>query len=178
MFVGLFLKDVVEAAFSSLFEVAIEFMITGFIVLYAQKLLDQKNIPHPSKDSALTMKQSLLIGIAQAIAIFPAISRSGATVATALHLKIDRETAFRFSFLLSIPAILGASVLSLLEIMSEGFPTTESVNVYIVGSIFAFIFGLVSLLWFKKVMKSAQLKYFGYYCCGISIILLTYQFLK
>lgn len=172
--VGVLLKDLIEAAFSSLLEVAFEFMITGLTVLFAQKKLTEQEPNSGLKK--ISQKHSFLIGIAQAVAIFPAISRSGATVATALQLNVDRETAFKFSFLLSIPAILGATVLSLAEIAREGFPQSESIDAYIVGAILAFIFGFVSLLWFRKIIQSMKLQYFGYYCCGLSVLLFVYQF--
>ncbi len=176
--VGLFLKDQVEAAFSSITEVAIEFFITGIILFIAQRELNKRemNPKHNSLESTSPL-HGLIIGIAQAIAIFPAISRSGSTVAAALKLHISREEAFRFSFLLSIPAILGASVLTLIDITKEGIPTTDSVINYLIGGIFAFIFGVMSLLWFKRVMQKAQLHYFGYYCCALSVLLLINQFI-
>lgn len=172
--VGLFFQDIVEQAFSSLWQIAIDFMITGVVLILTQRILDRST--DKKTETVVSAKKSFLIGIAQAIAIFPAISRSGSTVAAALNLRIERQTAFRFSFLLSIPAILGASTLTIVDILQQGGGTVEEpLSYFVIGGVFAFGFGIFSLRWFKKIIASAQLKYFGYYCCGLSIILIAQQ---
>ncbi len=102
---------------------------------------------------------SLLIGISQGIAILPGISRSGATISTGIFLGLDRELSGRFSFLLSIPAILGATLLE-----SRHLETISSPWMAFVGMIIAFGVGIFSLTFLMKIIKFGSIKNFSYYC--------------
>jgi undecaprenyl-diphosphatase len=181
--VGLLLKDFIEQAFGSMLEIAIEFSITGALLLYAhKKLAAQKDEPLPEVDlKKITPLQAFIIGIWQAFAILPAISRSGATVVGALLLGIDRQTAFTFSFLLSIPAILGATVLEFSDLDSvKGLPQIVILG-YTLAFLFSLIFGLISLKWFQQVVKKTQMKWFAFYCFLLSALVLLglfFGFLK
>jgi len=173
VFVGLFFKDYIEQAFNSLTHIAIEFAVTGLILLWAQTLLSPKK--EAKTTTEITKKNALIIGIWQAFAILPAISRSGSTVAGSLLLGVERERAFRFSFLLSIPAILGASILTLKDFFTgEEIFDQQLLIPYLIGAIFSFVFGLLSLAWFHQIIKKAQLWYFGVYCLLLSAGLFFY----
>ena len=105
---GLIIEPFLEALFTSLVLTAGGLIFTGCILLTTKNLTQQKQ--------ELTIRQAIVIGVFQALAIIPGISRSGSTVCSALHLGIKRESAFFFSFLLAIPAILGAQVLQLKDL--------------------------------------------------------------
>ena len=123
-----------------------------------------------AKDSgkSVNAKSALIIGIAQAIAILPGISRSGATIATSVILGIDRSKAARFSFLMVVPLILGKMAKDILD----GDLTSESTPVFALtlGFIAAFVTGWAACVWMIKLVKSSKLKYFAYYCLAIGLI--------
>lgn len=173
---GLLFEDFIKNAFGSIFEVGIELLITAGLLFFAHQKLQQKT-EDQTHSTEVTPKQSLIIGIWQAIAILPGISRSGATVAGALFMNIERETAFRFSFLLSIPAILGAAVLAGIDIAQGEEVINQSLLLpYFIGAIAAFVSGLISLHWFKLVIKNSKLNYFGVYCAYLGVLLLLFSF--
>jgi undecaprenyl-diphosphatase len=114
-----------------------------------------------------TLKSGLWIGVAQALAILPGISRSGATISMGMFLKVDPKKAAEFSFLLAIPAILGAAVLELRDF--EGI-STENIGVFLVGSAVAFVSGLAAVGWLMRLIGKGQFKYFGFYCLLIGSV--------
>jgi len=119
----------------------------------------------------LSLKDALILGITQGIAIIPGISRSGITISTLLFRKINRETSFRFSFLASIPAVFGAAILESKKI--NLLPRVDIKN-FIVGFIFSLLTGIFSLWILKIVLNKAKLYYFGYYCIFVAIITLLF----
>jgi undecaprenyl-diphosphatase len=162
---GIFLKGWFESLFSKPKMVGGMLLITGlFLGLTRLAKKEGRTIER------MTWIDSVLIGIAQGIAIIPGISRSGATISAGLFRGLDRELAGRFSFLLSIPAILGAIVLEFRKI-----GPSEQVGLSLLGMAVAFGVGLFSLRFLMKVIKSGKLHNFSYYCwgMGILIILLT-----
>lgn len=153
------LKDKFEATFSNLLIIGISFMITGLLLMFTK---NKKGI------SRISLKSSVIIGIAQGIAFLPGISRSGSTIATALILGTKKEEAFRFSFLIAIPAILGSSLLKIPELASSGI----SLTILAAGFVSAFLIGFVSLFMLKKIISKNKFHYFAYYCFAIGIIAL------
>lgn len=131
---------------------------------------------HFAKETLSTKKRfrdALFIGIAQAIAILPAVSRSGATIATARFLGWEREKAARFSFFLAIPTILGGIVIEGREISkSEG--TDISFTAYLIGFLSAFLVGIVVLKALLKLLRTVTLKPFAYYCLIIGLFTIIY----
>jgi len=115
----------------------------------------------------MTWKDSLLIGVAQGVAIMPGISRSGATISTGFYCGLDRSLAGRFSFLLSIPAILGATVLEFPKI-----ETIETIWVTLVGTGVAFCVGLLSLKLLMGIIRAGRLFNFSYYCWGVGLLMI------
>jgi undecaprenyl-diphosphatase len=126
-------------------------------------------------DKAVSMPNAITIGIAQAIAILPGISRSGATISTAVLLGIDREKAARFSFLMVVPLILGKVAKDMLsgDIASSQI---ESASL-IVGFLAAFLAGLVACKWMIALVKKSQLKYFSFYCFAVGLGAIIYTFI-
>ena len=128
-----------------------------------------------SKDkNPLTTKNAAIIGLTQAIAILPGISRSGSTIATAVLLGIDREKAARFSFLMVIPLIVGSMLKSILD-----YDSTEmeiSIMPLFVGFIAALLTGIVACRWIIALVKKSQLSYFALYCLVVGMLSLSYEF--
>lgn len=163
--IGITGKDFFEHLFSSPKLVAAALISTGIILILTRKFMDNKR-------NILDIKDAFILGITQGIAIIPGISRSGITISTLLFRRIDRETSFRFSFLASIPAILGATIL---EAKNIGFALNLEFTNFFVGFIPSFLTGLLSLWLLKIILKKAKLYYFGYYCILVAIITLLFM---
>jgi undecaprenyl-diphosphatase len=163
---GLLIKDYIESIITSTLLVSGFLIITGVLNLISDKKLQQENT---TKD--IGFKTALITGIFQAFAIIPGISRSGSTLFGSLIQKIDRREAFRFSFYLAIPAILGATILQGLDVLEMGL---NGVNpyLYLVGASVAFITGVSSLKILKYIIDQAKLEIFGWYCISIGSIFL------
>ncbi len=159
--IGFLFKDVISEAFENIRIVAVTLMITGII------LLTTKFIKTKLKD--IGNGSALLIGIAQAMAIVPGISRSGITISLGMHLGIAPEKAAKFSFLLAIPTILGAGLLTGLDLNESSEPTL-SWSVLIVGFLSSLIIGWISLKWLLGLIRSGKFHWFGVYCILIGIL--------
>jgi undecaprenyl-diphosphatase len=160
--IGVTGKDFFEGLFGLPRWVALFLCVTGIILIFTQKFKDTKR-------NNLNAKDALILGVAQGIAIIPGISRSGITIATLLFRKIDRETSFRFSFLASIPAVLGATILKARDFAFTG--AGELLNLA-TGFFFSFTVGLFALWMLGLVMRKAKLHYFGYYCILVALVVL------
>ena len=162
--VGVFFNDEIEALFGgALTLVGSMLLVTGLLLFLADK----------AKASAkkVGVKHAILIGVSQAIAILPGISRSGATISTAVLLGIDKEKAARFSFLMVVPLIFGKMAKDILSGDIQ-YETTTFIPL-LVGFIFAFLTGMIACKWMIKLVKSSQLKYFAYYCFAIGGIVIA-----
>lgn len=159
---GFVFKKYFESAFSSLGIVAICFAITGVFLIISS--LDFRK----SERKNISYKDSWLIGFAQAVAIFPGISRSGATISTGLLRGLDARSAMRFSFLMSVPAIFGASIL---EIGSQKLPPS-----YIWPTLLAFVVGLASIHILLKIISNSKknLRWFALYVLLLAIAIGIY----
>lgn len=169
VFVGLFLEEQMEGLFNKNIPlVAAMLILTGLILFVADKA---KETEKPLKAS-----NALIIGIAQAIAILPGISRSGSTIATSVLLGLDRETAAKFSFIMVLPLIFGKIAKDLLD----GSFSTSGVNIseLSVGFIAAFITGLFACTLMIRIVKNSQLKYFSYYCFAVALASIIYFYAR
>lgn len=157
--IGVLFKDVIEETISSdsVKIVGATLFITGIALWIIRNLKGHKN------DSQITIKDAIIVGLAQAVALMPGISRSGATVVAAMLLGMKRESALRFSFLLYIPVSVGTMIFSVGDIVNDSTISSQ-LPLYIIALIAAFIASYFALLWFLNVMKSGKLKYFAIYC--------------
>lgn len=150
--VGLLLGDVIDRAFSSPATIAGLLLVTGAL-LYATRL-------RPGGDRPLDWRRALVIGIAQAAAILPGISRSGATIAVGLLLGLGRDEAFEFSFLLSVPVVVAAAARELVRLDRLAFATGPLV----LGIFLAFLSGIGALLLVRRAVVGRRLYLFAFYC--------------
>ena len=169
--VGLALEDQFNAYFNgNVLLVGSMLFITGLLLFLADKA--------KKTEKSVNNTHAIIIGIAQAIAILPGISRSGATISTSVMLGIDREKAARFSFLMVIPLILGKMLLEVRKVRSmiKGDIFEESVSVVVlsVGFAVSFVVGIVACKWMIALVKRANLKYFAYYCFAVGALSLIY----
>ncbi|MCK5070422.1 MAG: undecaprenyl-diphosphate phosphatase, partial [Desulfocapsa sp.] len=127
------------------------------------------------KDVKLNAPKALLIGCAQAMAIFPGLSRSGSTIFMGMALGVNRETVARFSFIMSIPAILGAVVLQSKDLLANP-PDSGSLVLIAVGTLASAICGYFAIILLLNVIRRNRLHYFGYYCLVLASGGLLYTF--
>jgi undecaprenyl-diphosphatase len=169
--IGLSFKDFFERLFASGSTLGVEFIITGLILWWAES----RPFGHKQLEE-VTLADAGIIGVMQGIAILPAISRSGLTIAGALFRGIERDTAARFSFLLSIPSILGAVVLQAKDIRAQGLGDFQLLPM-LVGTIMSAIFGYLAIKWMLKLITKGKLKYFAYYVWILGTVILVAQLL-
>lgn len=161
---GLLLKSKVEAAFSSPVLTAVLLFVTAVILTLAE-IFSRKERDLES----VTPKDAIVIGLSQLLAIFPGISRSGATISGGLSRGLKREAAARFSFLMSIPIMLAAGLLSVLDLLK--IPDLGSfLPIILVGFIVALVVGYLSIRWLLNFLKSRSLIPFAVYCAIVSIL--------
>ena len=164
--IGVLFADELELLFDKqIVLVGVMLWVTGILLMIADRA---KNT---SKD--VTFGHSIIIGIAQAIAILPGISRSGATISTSVLLGVDRSKAASFSFLMVVPLILGKIAKDLIDggLHING----DQIGLLIAGFIAAFVTGLFACQWMIKLVRDAQLKYFSYYCFVVGSAAIIYQ---
>lgn len=159
--VGLSFKNQIESLFGSLQLVSLMLIVTGLINLVTDRKLE--TTVTKEKKSEITPMKGFVVGLFQSVAIVPGISRSGSTVAGGVWQGLDRMSAFRFSFLLSIPAVAGATLLQLLDLSKDGFVGVTPLP-FLIGGAAAFVSGFLSLRLFRYIMAKARLEWFGWYC--------------
>lgn len=167
--IGLLLKEKIEQLIASPQIICILLFITGLILLFSEKMY--------KGNKSITLKSAIVISIAQGLAVFPGFSRSGLTIAAALFQGMERIQAARFSFLMSIPIILLASLIY--PIIELDFSQIANFNWTAItsGFITSFIVGYLCIKYFMKLLGKLGLKSFAYYCFVVSILMfLVFQF--
>lgn len=166
--IGLLFEDAIEKIFENYILALIMLFVTG-LIMWSSRYTREKR-------GDMTAGHSLLIGLAQAFAIIPGISRSGSTIVTGLWLGIPRYQVARFSFILSVPVIFGATLLKLKDLLVAPPSHSEIVNL-IFATIAAAISGYFAIVWLLEIIRKQKLEWFGVYCISISVIGLLYVFL-
>jgi len=164
--IGVLFSKEIETLFDrQILLVGLMLWVTGLLLVVADRA---KNT-----EKQVSFRHSIIIGIAQAIAILPGISRSGATISTSVLLGVDRTQAASFSFLMVVPLILGKIAKDLIDggLHLNG----DQIDVLLVGFSAAFFTGLFACSWMIKLVRSAQLKYFSYYCFIVGTLAIGYQ---
>ncbi len=164
--IGLFFESELEALFSG------RIMLVGFMLLVTAVLLLLADRAKQTTNN-VSFTKAVIIGVAQAIAMLPGISRSGATISTSVLLGVDRERAARFSFLMVVPLIIGKVAKDLLS-GDINFDSSQ-MGVLGFGFIGAFIAGLFACTWMISLVKKSKLSYFAIYCAIVGLIAIGYQ---
>ena len=159
---GLGLKNIAESASESLILVGCGELFTGIVLLMIPVFVH-------SRGNASLLKIALAVGFAQGIAVMPGISRSGMSIVMGLFMGLGISEAFRFSFLISIPAVLGATLLECVKALKGGGAIYLPEG-WIAGAVIAFIFGIASLRFMKGLVDAGKWAYFGVYCLIIGAI--------
>ena len=166
--VGLPVKDLVEGLSGNIYFVAGALIVTGFLLFASDRVKKGRKTERSAK-----LLDVLLVGIAQAIATCPGISRSGTTITAGCFVGFDRKFAVRFSFLLSIPAVLGANILTLKDAIQENSIIVSDIPVYLVGVAVAAVVGYICIRLLKMIADKGKFGWFAYYCWAVGLIVLA-----
>ena len=172
--VGIFFKDTVESIFGE------GLLVVGCCLLVTAGLLAYSYLSKPRQKESISLVDAFIIGIAQAVAVLPGLSRSGSTIATGLILGNNKAHMAQFSFLMVIPPILGEALLDTIKAAKEGFSAAFgdlSVLARVVGFVAAFISGIVACKWMIGIVRRGKLIYFAYYCVAVGAVTLAYHFI-
>ena len=167
--VGVFFKDYVEEIFGS------GLVIVGAMLLLTALLLTFSYFAKPRQKDEISLKDAFIIGLAQAAAVMPGLSRSGTTIATGLLLGNKKEKLAQFSFLMVIPPILGEALLDVKDMMENGVASVMgniSLTSLMIGFVAAFLSGCAACKWMIEIVKKGKLIYFAIYCAIVGVILL------
>ncbi len=165
------IKDLVEGLADNMYFVAAALLVTGCLLFASDRVRKGRKT-----EKSATMVDVLLVGVAQAIATCPGISRSGTTITAGCFRGFDRKFAVRFSFLLSIPAILGANILSLKDAVEAGIIWAD-VPVYLVGVVVSAVVGYACIRLLKMIADRGKFGAFAYYCWAVGVLTLILTFI-
>ncbi|MFO7874043.1 MAG: undecaprenyl-diphosphate phosphatase [Bacteroidales bacterium] len=160
--VGLLFEEQIEHIFEG------RVVFVGAMLLVTAALLFLTRFASTGKKN-VKLKSALVIGIAQTLAILPGISRSGATISTALYFGIERVQAIRFSFLMVLIPIFGANFLKVLQISEKATAGTMDVTPMIIGALAAFIAGVIACRWMLTIVRKGNIEYFSIYCLLVGL---------
>ena len=163
MVVGLFFKDYIEAAFSSIAVVGVMLLVTSALLAFAY-------YAKPRQKDTISYRDAFIVGLAQAVAVMPGLSRSGSTIATGLLLGNKKESVAQFSFLMVLPPILGNA---LLDIVKGDFGGGVDTLPLVAGFIAAFVTGCVACKWMIDIVKRGKLIWFAIYCGIVGVVALV-----
>ena len=169
--VGVFFKDTVEDIFGS------GLLIVGIMLLVTAALLAFSYYAKPRQKEQIGLRDAFIIGMAQALAVLPGLSRSGSTIATGLLLGNKKERLAQFSFLMVIPPILGEALLDVIKAAKgeEAFGGIDTLPLT-VGFIAAFVSGCLACKWMINIVKKGKLIYFGIYCAVVGVVTIICNF--
>lgn len=170
--VGVFFKDYVEEVFGA------GLLVVGCCLLFTAALLVFSYYAKPRPKEDISLKDAFVIGLAQAVAVLPGVSRSGSTIATGLLLGNKKETLAQFSFLMVIPPILGEALLDVLKAMQGGAEAATgsiSLGALAIGFVAAFASGCLACRWMIGLVRRGKLVWFGVYCAVVGLLCIAWS---
>ncbi|WP_046212483.1 undecaprenyl-diphosphate phosphatase [Paenibacillus wulumuqiensis] len=165
--IGVLFNDYISEHLKGVHIVGYSLAVTAIALFVIRNMRGRKN------DAQLSWKDALIVGFGQAVALIPGISRSGATIVTAMLIGMKQETALRFSFLLYIPISLGGAILELPDLLAMEWTPVLIVS-YAVAFIASFVASFYALKWFINIMKNGKLVYFSAYCLLLALCILIF----
>ncbi len=164
--IGIFFQDFFKGLFASVQVVGFMLLITGFLLILSEKLSQVR-----FKLDGMKGHNAVIVGIAQGLAVIPGISRSGSTIVASLLQGLDRESAARYSFLISLPVILGGGLLELKKVLSVGI-VGLSWGMIFTGVLSAAVSGYFAIKILLHILKKGSLRGFAYYCWGLGVLII------
>ena len=172
LFAVLLVKDVVDAAFTNVTFVSAALIATGFLLFFSDRMAKGRKNARTA-----TMLDALLVGCAQAVGTLPGISRAGITISAGMLCGFDRSFAVRFSFLMSLPAVLGANILEVADAVQAGGVDTSRLPMYLVGMVVSGVVGYFAIRLVNLLANKGKFGAFAYYCWAVGIVSLVASFL-
>ena len=173
---GLLLGDYIDAALENVFGVAVALFAGGIILLFVDKWFSKNSL---DKEEDITMLRALKIGMFQCIALFPGISRSGATIVGGMTQHLTRKNAAEFSFFLAVPTMFAATAEKLLDFYKEGFVLNQhEISLLVFGNVVAFIVAILAIKFFIGMLNKHGFKSFGWYRIVIGVVLIILSLLN
>ena len=172
LFAVLLVKDTVDAAFSNVTFVSAALIATGFLLFFSDRMAKGRKTARTA-----TILDALLVGCAQAVGTLPGISRAGSTISAGMLCGFDRTFAVRFSFLLSLPAVLGANILEIADAVKAGRVDVTKLPMYLVGMVVAGVVGYFAIRLVNLLANKGKFGAFAYYCWAVGVIALVASFL-
>ena len=172
LFAVLLVKDTVDAAFSNVTFVSVALIATGFLLFFSDRMARGRKTARTA-----TIRDALLVGCAQAVGTLPGISRAGSTISAGMLCGFDRAFAVRFSFLLSLPAVLGANILEVVDAVQAGGVDVARLPMYVVGMVVAGVVGYFAIRLVNLLANKGKFGAFAYYCWTVGIVSLVASFL-
>ena len=166
LLIAVLVKDYVEKLYYDITFIGFALIVTGLLLFISDRVVKGRK-----NEKNATFLNALIVGIAQAIAIVPGLSRSGTPISMGLFQGFDREFAVKFSFLMSIPAILGANILSLVDALQAGIDTSL-LPVYLAGVAAAMVSGLIAIKIVKLISQKDRFGSFAYYCWAVGLLVI------
>lgn len=164
LFLVLPINDKVEQLYYHTVFIGAALILTGCLLFVADKMQ-----PGRRNEKTIRVRDALVIGVCQAVATIPGLSRSGTTITAGLATGLDRDFSVKYSFLLSLPAVLGANLLSLIKAFKEGIDASL-IPAYLVGMAVAMVSGIAAIGLVKRLVKKGKFGFFAYYCWGAGLI--------
>ncbi len=174
--VGLTMRHLVEQAFTSVYITAFMLYVTGVLLLIAEKLTREVDGTTPEVAEKVSLGKALAVGLFQCLAVLPGLSRSGTTIAAGMMAGLDRQMATRFSFLLSVPAIAGATLLELRKVFKGGPTEDVSAMALLVGTAAAAVSSYYSIILLLKFLRHGRFMGFVYYCWFLATVVLIFTY--
>lgn len=172
LFLILPIKSKVEEAMGNAAFVSLALIATGFILFFSDRMAKGRKSARTA-----TLADALIVGCAQALGTLPGISRSGTTISAGMLRGFDRSFAVRFSFLMSLPAVLGANILTLAEVLMEGTVDLTLLPVFLVGTAVAAVVGYFAIRLVNLLCDKGKFGAFAYYCWGVGVVAFVANFL-
>jgi undecaprenyl-diphosphatase len=176
--VGFTLEDVIDGFMTNSDNSFAQLVVVGVCLFFTAVVLYVSDVIKVKK-GILNYWKSFVIGLGQAVAIMPGVSRSGSTIATSILLGVDKKSAARFSFLMALPVIIGAMLKKILDLNSgETVISNDQRMTLLFGFIAAFVSGYFACTWMIKLVRRSKLRYFSYYCVAAGIGAIVLAFVK
>ena len=172
LFLTLFFMSAITQLFFNTFFIGFALIITGCLLFVATKFITQGN----KTDKTMSLIDAIYIGVAQAIAVLPGLSRSGTTIAVGLSRGLSGAFAVRFSLLLSIPAVVGATLVTLIRAFMSDYPVFAMLPTYLAGFVVAAGVGFLAIQFIRRIMAKGLFGNFAYYCWGVGTLTIILSF--
>lgn len=171
--IGFFAKDIIRDAARNLWITAVVLILFSFVFLLAEKVSKQDRPVDTKSLDGLKMKDAVVMGFAQCLALIPGVSRSGGTISAGLFLNMSREAAARFSFLLAIPAVLASGLFSLPDAFDPAAGQSASALQLLVGVAVAFVIGYAAIAWLLRFVQNHSLAWFAGYRIILGVVVMA-----